>query len=32
MEFSVFLAGHWMDKSKTAGELYDNLLAQAVFC
>ena len=30
-EFGVFLAGHWMDHSKSAGQLYDELVEQAVF-
>ena len=30
MEFGVFLAGHWMDKSKNANEFYADLIEQAV--
>ena len=31
MEFGVFLAGHWMDKSRNANQFYADLVEQAVF-
>lgn len=31
MEFGVFVPGHWMDHSKGAKQLYDEMLAEAVF-
>ena len=31
MEFGVFIPGHWMDHSKSAKQLYDEMLAEAVF-
>ena len=31
MEFGVFLAGHWMDKSRSANEFYAELVEQAVY-
>lgn len=29
MEFGVFIPGHWMDRSKPARQLYDEILAEA---
>ncbi|TDJ38190.1 MAG: LLM class flavin-dependent oxidoreductase [Gammaproteobacteria bacterium] len=31
MEFGVFIPGHWMDHSKSAKQLYDEMLIEAVF-
>lgn len=30
MEFGVFIAGHWLDRSKPAKQLFDEMLAEAV--
>ena len=31
MQFGVFIPGHWMDHGKSAKQLYDEMLAEAVF-